>query len=94
MAMIADVQCQIENKRTRVTRYRLPPGTSIGFHRHAHDYVIVPITSGRLRIDEAGRQETAELRSGTAYFRPAGVEHDVGNAGPDDMIFVEVELLG
>ncbi len=92
--MIADTECQIENGRTRVTRYRLAPGASIGFHRHAHDYVIVPITSGRLRVTEAGREAIAELRSGTAYFRPAGVEHDVGNAGPDDMIFVEVEILG
>jgi beta-alanine degradation protein BauB len=92
--MIVDSQCQIENGRTRVTRYRLTPGASIGMHRHAHDYVIVPITSGRLRISEAGTESVAELRSGIAYFRSAGVEHDVGNAGTDDMIFVEVEILG
>lgn len=92
--MIVDTECQIENGRTRVTRYRLGPGASIGFHRHAHDYVIVPITTGRLRITEDGRESIAELRSGTAYFRPAGVEHDVGNAGPEQMIFVEVEIVG
>jgi quercetin dioxygenase-like cupin family protein len=92
--MIVDSQCQIENGRTRVTRYRLAPGASLGLHRHAHDYVIVPITSGRLRISEAGAESIAELRSGIAYFRSAGVEHDVGNAGTDDMIFVEVEILG
>jgi len=86
--------CQIDNGRARVTRYHLAPGASIGFHRHSHDYVIVPITSGRLRITEAGREAIADLKSGMAYFRSAGVEHDVGNAGPLEMIFVEVEILG
>jgi beta-alanine degradation protein BauB len=92
--MSVETDCQIENGRARVTRYRLAPGANIGFHRHANDYVIVPITSGRLRVTEAGREAIAELKSGTTYFRSAGVEHDVGNAGPEEMIFVEVEILG
>jgi len=92
--MSVETDCQIDNGRTRVTRYRLAPGANIGFHRHSNDYVIVPITSGRLRVSEAGREAIAELKSGTAYFRPAGVEHDVGNAGSEEMIFVEVEILG
>ena len=91
--MSVETDGQIDNSRTRVTRYRLAPGASIGFHRHAHDYVIVPITSGRLRITEAGRESIAELTRGTSYFRSAGVEHDVGNAGSEEMIFVEVEIL-
>jgi mannose-6-phosphate isomerase-like protein (cupin superfamily) len=39
-------------------------------------------------------ESIAELTSGIAYFRSAGVEHDVGNAGSQDMIFIEVEILG
>ena len=35
----------------------------------------------------------AELRKGVAYFRKAGVEHDVINAGDKPLAFVEVELL-
>jgi quercetin dioxygenase-like cupin family protein len=92
--MSMETDCQIDNGRARVTRYRLAPGASIGFHRHSHDYVIVPITSGRLRVTEAGCEAIADLNSGTAYFRSAGVEHDVGNAGAQEMIFVEVEILG
>jgi beta-alanine degradation protein BauB len=93
MTMHVDTECQIENSRTRVIRYRLVPGASIGFHRHAHDYVIVPITSGRLCVIENGRESIAELTSGIAYFRSAGVEHDVGNAGSQDMIFIAVERI-
>ena len=85
---------QIDNRRTRVSRYRLAPEASIGFHRHEHDYVIEPITSGRLRITENGKESISELSAGVTYFRAAGVEHDVANAGPEEMIFVEVEILG
>jgi quercetin dioxygenase-like cupin family protein len=84
---------QIENKRTRVTRHRMAPGASTGFHRHDYDYVIVPVTDGRMRIVEGGGETIAELKAGVAYFRPAGVEHDVFNGGDRELIFVEVELV-
>ncbi len=85
---------QIENARTRVSQTRLAPGQAPGFHRHAHDYVIVPITSGTLLLKEAEGERTAALETGVAYFRAAGVEHDVINAGDAEVVFVEVELLG
>jgi quercetin dioxygenase-like cupin family protein len=92
--MSVETDRQIDNDRARVTRYRLAPGASIGFHRHAHDYVVVPITSGRLRILEKGKESISELSAGVTYFRAAGVEHDVANGGSDEMIFIEVEILG
>jgi len=85
---------QFENARTRVSQTRLAPGRATGFHRHAHDYVIVPITSGTLLLKEPGGERTAALESGVAYFREAGVEHDVVNVGDAEVVFVEVELLG
>jgi len=91
--MQAAVDLQIENARTRVTRYRLAPGGSTGHHRHAYDYVIVPVTSGRLRVVADGKEIFADLTQGVAYFRESGVEHEVFNAGPGDMVFVEVELV-
>jgi beta-alanine degradation protein BauB len=84
---------QIENDRVRVTRHRMVPGAHTGRHRHAHDYVIVPVTDGRMRLVEGGRESTAELAAGVAYFRAAGVEHDVINGGDQDLIFVEIELV-
>ncbi len=91
--MQAQPDRQLENARTRVTRYRLAPGARIGFHRHAHDYVIVPVTSGRLGIVEGGKELFSDLQAGVTYFRNAGVEHDVYNAGDREMVFVEVEIL-
>jgi quercetin dioxygenase-like cupin family protein len=90
--MKARIDRQIDTARTRVTRYRLAPGGTTGAHRHEHDYVIVPVTSGRLRVVANGKETFANLESGVSYARPAGVEHEVFNAGSGEMVFVEVEL--
>ena len=41
---------KIENDRVRVTEWSFVPGAATGWHRHAYDYVIVPLTSGRLKL--------------------------------------------
>jgi len=84
---------QIDNRRTRVTRHRMAPGAHTGFHRHEYDYVIVPVTHGRMRVVEAGNESVADLAAGVSYFRPAGVEHDVFNGGDQELVFVEIELV-
>ncbi len=84
---------QIDNARARVTRQRMAPGAHTGFHRHEYDYVIVPVTDGRMRAVEKGRETFAELKAGLSYFRPAGVEHDVFNGGDQELVFVEIEIV-
>ena len=67
----------IDNERTIVTEYRFAPGAETGFHRHAMDYVVVPMSTGKLKaVDADGGNETfAELTTGVPYARPEGVEH-------------------
>lgn len=84
---------QIENELIRVTEWRFPPGTSTGSHRHAYDYVVVPMTTAHLRILVAAGETTGDLVLGQAYFRSAGVEHEVVNDNPFEVVFVETELL-
>ena len=84
---------QIENDRARVTRHRMAPGAHTGLHRHEYDYIIVPVTDGRMRLVEGGRESIAELTASVAYFRAAGVEHDVINGGDQELIFVEIEII-
>jgi len=91
--MLEETDRQVDNARTRVTRHRLAPGAHTGMHRHEYDYVVVPVTDGRMRILEAGKELFADLTRGVAYFRPAGVEHDVFNGGGQELVFVEVELV-
>ena len=93
MSAQAQPTVRIDNERTRVTEWRFAPGAATGWHRHEYDYVVVPLTTGRLRLIGAGGAESlAELTAGLPYFRPAGVEHDVVNASAGEFVFVEVEF--
>jgi beta-alanine degradation protein BauB len=83
----------IENDQVRVTEWRFQPGAATGHHRHDFDYVVVPLTDGNLRHTSATGDSSSQLKAGIAYFRKAGVEHDVINAGGQYLAFVEVELL-
>ena len=86
-------EVQAENEGVKVTKYVFAPGATTGWHRHARDYVIVPLTSGKLKlINGAGESVVAELVQGQSYFRKAGVEHDVENANDFEFAFVEVEI--
>ena len=83
---------QIDNERVLVTEWRFSPGAETGWHRHNFDYVVVPQVTGKLLLETAEDNITAELVSGVAYFRNAGVEHNVVNISDYEFVFVEVEL--
>lgn len=92
MSGIAMAEVVIDNERVLVTRFDFAPGDNTGRHRHERDYVIVPVVDGRVRLDTPEGEASAEMQAGIAYFRKAGVEHDVINAGDDALCFVEIEL--
>jgi beta-alanine degradation protein BauB len=81
-----------ENERVIVTEWRLKPGAETGWHRHAHDYVVVCLTAGKLLAETANGDVVTELGFGQAYARPIGVEHNIVNAGEREFAFVEIEL--
>jgi quercetin dioxygenase-like cupin family protein len=83
----------IDNERVIVTEWRFAPGANTGWHKHGHDYVVVPTGTGRLKIVGPGGAETiSELKAGVPYFRKAGVEHDVINANDGEFAFIEIEI--
>ena len=83
---------QIDNEHVRVTEWRFAPCAATGWHRHEHNYVIVPMTNGQLRFDTGNSEATAELVIGQSYFRAAPIEHNVMNANPYELAFIEIEL--
>ena len=92
-ARTAVATLQAENEGVRVTKYTFAPGAATGWHRHALDYVIVPLTTCKLKLTNgAGESVIAELTQGQSYFREKGVEHDVENVNDFEFAFVEVEL--
>ena len=83
---------QIDNPRVIVTEWRFAPGAETGWHRHAHDYVVVPQTDGELLLETTEGNRTAPLVAGQSYTRLLGVEHNVINNSSHEVVFVEIEL--
>jgi quercetin dioxygenase-like cupin family protein len=83
---------QVKNERVLVTEWRFTPGAETGYHVHAHDYVVVPLTDGTLRLEEPGGTREVQLKAGASYARPAGVAHNVINPNAHEFRFVEIEL--
>ena len=84
---------QVDDEHVRVVRWDFNPGAETGWHRHGFLYVVVPVTDGSLLIElPDGATTTAALKAGQSYTRAAGVEHNVVNAGPAPLSFVETEV--
>jgi beta-alanine degradation protein BauB len=92
MSGTAKAITHVENDRVIVTEYRFAPGANTGWHRHGHDYVVVPLMDGRVKLETASGTSFAEMKAGALYFRKAGVEHDVINANDSEYAFIEIEL--
>jgi quercetin dioxygenase-like cupin family protein len=84
---------QIDNARLLVTEWRFAPGAATGWHRHGNDYVVVPMTTGRLLLEESGgASRHAQLTAGVSYSRETGVEHNVINENDTEFVFIEIGL--
>ena len=89
----AEPTVMVDNDRVRVTQWSFAPGAATGWHVHEMDYVITPVVGSTVAIVDGDGNETAvEMAPGQSYFRKAGVAHDVINAGPGPLVFVETEL--
>ena len=83
---------QIDNERVIVTEWRFAPGAETGWHRHGHDYVVVPTTGGELLLETPEGERRVPLVLGQSYTRNVGVEHNVVNDTDREVVFVEIEL--
>ena len=91
--MKATAHMQLENEWVKVTEWRFAPGAETGHHVHAYDYVIVPLTTGTLRLDEGATRRDAQLTAGVAYARQKGVAHNVINPNSFEFRFLEIEVI-
>jgi quercetin dioxygenase-like cupin family protein len=83
----------IDDARAIVTEWRFAPGAETGWHRHGHDYVVVPMTTGELLLEEpGGTSRRASLVAGRPYGRGEGVEHNVVNPNTTEFVFIEIEM--
>lgn len=85
---------KIDELHVRVTEHRFAPGAETGWHRHDHDYVVVPMLDGQLLLEEPGDgARVVELTPHLPYERRAGVEHNVVNVNDFEFAFLEIEIL-
>lgn len=83
----------IDNEYSRVTRWTFSPGAETGWHRHEMNYVVVPLTDGKLLLEAPdGTHTEGQLTAGVPYTRSAGVEHNVINPGDVEVVFIEIEM--
>jgi quercetin dioxygenase-like cupin family protein len=90
--MNATSSIQVENDRVIVTQWRFAPGAETGHHVHALDYVVVPLTTGTLRLQEPTGSRDVQLQAGNSYARLTGVAHNVVNVNDFEFCFIEIEL--
>jgi GNAT superfamily N-acetyltransferase/quercetin dioxygenase-like cupin family protein len=83
---------QVDNDRVIVTEWCFAPGAQTGHHVHGHDYVVVPMTTGILRLVEPEGTRDVQLTAGVSYARGVGVAHNVINANDYEFKFIEIEI--
>lgn len=85
----------VDDDRVRVTTWTLQEGEDTGRHRHAFDYIVVPVTGGTFAVlDADGTTREMTQRAAAAYPGCAGTEHNVINRSGRTAVFVEIELKG
>jgi quercetin dioxygenase-like cupin family protein len=90
---IARTSTTTDDDRVRVTTLAFEDGDETGYHRHAYDYIVVPITGGTFAVYESdgGTRELPQI-AGSPYLGRAGTEHNVVNQTGAPATFVEIEL--
>ncbi|MGN6378453.1 MAG: cupin [Gaiellales bacterium] len=90
---IAQSTTTTDDDRVRVTTLVFEPGDETGHHRHAHDYIVVPISGGTFMVHENdGTTRELTQTAGSPYIGRAGTEHNVLNQSDSVVSFVEIEL--
>jgi quercetin dioxygenase-like cupin family protein len=90
--LLAVPNLQRDDEMLRITRWDFSPGAVTGWHEHSYPYFITMMVAGTLRIDDGQSQKDVPLVAGETYVRQAGIKHDVQNASPHPISFVEIEI--
>ncbi len=89
----AEPEVMLDNDQMVVTKWSFAEGAETGWHRHGHDYLVVPLADGMLILEEpGGTTREAPLGFAKPYFRPEGVEHNVINGSGGPYAFLEIEI--
>jgi hypothetical protein len=88
---------QFDNEDVKVWRSVVMPDSPLTMHRHDHPRVIIPLSSGTMKIvDQSGKSEEHVWETGKAYWLPANppdtMHADVNEGSkPIEVMVVELE---
>jgi quercetin dioxygenase-like cupin family protein len=84
-----------ENDAIRVWTFTVPPGGIKKMHQHELDYLIVPMTGGKVEITTLeGKARYPEDAKGQVIWQDAGEIHQLRNLNGFDYQNILVELKG
>ena len=90
---IAAATVAAENPSARVYKWNLAPGGATTPHVHEHPYILVAVTSSRLKTTAPdGSSATEMVKAGDSRWVNAKGPHTLANAGSADGQIVEIEL--
>lgn len=69
----------------------LPPGASIGLHKHEGDCEVYYILEGKGLVNDNG--VGVELGPGDINFCPDGGSHSIENIGKEDLVYIAMILF-
>lgn len=69
----------------------LPPGASVGLHKHEGDCEVYYILEGRALVNDNGTD--VELGPGDINFCPDGGSHGIENIGNSDLSYIAIILF-
>lgn len=77
-----------DDGKVKIMHNILPPGSSIGLHRHEGNCEIMYILKGTITFKYDGKTEIAQ--EGTVHYCPCGHEHMAENQTNEDAVFIAV----
>ena len=69
----------------------LPPGASVGIHKHEGDCEVYYILEGKAKVHDNGTD--VEVGAGDLNFCPDGSSHGIENIGTTDLVYIAIILF-
>lgn len=82
----------LDSADAAVRRVELAPGAREVIHTHPYDFVVVPVTNGRMELQLAGKTETKDYAPGDAFFITRNTPHAVANVGKERFALLGVTI--
>ena len=82
---------EFRGKGRMLAHNTIPPGGSIGFHKHETDFEVYYILRGQGLVDDNGVMTPVKV--GDVVYTPPGESHSIENTGTENLEFIALILF-